>query len=161
MKLKIVIAILVAVVTLGASSRVATGQQAFVTKVSQLLSADGYSYTQPPSHPDVWRVDRTARTLKDVRVVLAASSDGDLLVIFVIVAKKQDMQLTPEFMATLLRLNHTLDHVKVGIDGDGDLFVRTDVTNRMLDAQELKNQIEQVAASANEVYEAAQPNLSH
>ena len=161
MKLKIVVALLLTLVTLG-SSGAATDEPALLAKISQLLSADGYSYTQPPSHSDVWRIERTAKTLKNFKVIVAASNDSNsnLVVIFVTVVRSKDMRLTPEFMTALLHLNDGLDRIKVGIDRDGDLFVRTDVTGRILDAQELRTQIEQVATSANEVYEAAQPYLS-
>jgi len=47
--------------------------------------------------------------------------------------------------------------VKIGIDNDGDAFVRTDISIRILDKDALKAVIEQVAAAAEETYAAMKP----
>ena len=39
-----------------------------------------------------------------------------------------------------MRLSNDLDYVKIGIDNDGDLFVRAELRVRMLDAAEFKKQ---------------------
>src|SRR3989304_2158870 len=44
---------------------------------------------------------------------------------------------TPELVRTLLQCNGDLGRVKVGIGDDGDVFVRIDLTERLLDAREL------------------------
>jgi hypothetical protein len=119
------------------------------TKVLQVLQASGYQFTQ--LRPDVWTIDRTGNSMKNIKVILSVG--GDLLVIFVTVAPKARLKMTPEFMLAALRLNHSLDRVKIGIDDDGDFFVRTDSSIRVVDVAELKAQVEQVAAAANEVYE--------
>ena len=119
------------------------------TKVLQVLQGSGYQFTQ--FRPDVWSIERTGTSMKNIKVIL--SIGGDLLVIFVTVAPKARLKMTPEFMLAALRLNHSLDRVKIGIDDDGDFFVRTDTSIRVVDTTELKAQVEQVAAAANEVYE--------
>jgi hypothetical protein len=48
----------------------------------------------------------------------------------------------------------------VGLDSDGDIFVRCDASVRTLDAQSFKAMIDQVAAAANEVYEGVGPFLT-
>jgi hypothetical protein len=63
-------------------------------------------------------------------------------------------------MATLLRLNAEIDYVKVGMDDDGDAFVRIDLNARGLDQQEMKDNIEQLAAAADVVYAAIKPYLA-
>ena len=119
------------------------------TKVLQVLQGSGYQFTQ--LRPDVWTIDRTGNSMKNIKVILSVG--GDLLVIFVTVAPKARLKLTPEFMLAALRMNHSMDRVKIGIDDDGDFFVRTDSSIRVVDVTELKAQVEQVAAAANEVYE--------
>ena len=118
-------------------------------KTQQLLQDSGYQFMQ--YNPTTWSIDRTASSLKSFKVILGA--DNDFLVIGVVVAQKARMQMTPEFMQSLLRFNHTLDRVKIGIDDDGDLFVRTESSVRLVDTQEFKTLVEQVATSANRVYE--------
>jgi hypothetical protein len=118
-------------------------------KILQVLQGSGYQFTQ--HRADVWSINRTGNSLKNMRVVVSVGSD--LLVIFVTVAPKARLKMTPEFMLAALRLNNSLDRVKIGIDDDGDFFVRTDTSVRVVDVTELKAQVEQVAAAANEVYE--------
>jgi biopolymer transport protein ExbD len=59
----------------------------------------------------------------------------------------------------VVRMNDQFDYVKVGIDKDGDLFVRTDLMLRNLDGQELKQQLQQVANAADEAYGQIKPML--
>jgi hypothetical protein len=123
-------------------------------KTVQLLQASGYKFTE--HSPVVWSIDRTGAKLKNFREILALGTgkndEEPLLVIFVIVAKKAQMRMTPEFMQSLLHFNHTMDSVKVGIDDDGDLGVRIDTRVRLLDANEFKMLVEQVANASNEIY---------
>jgi len=58
-----------------------------------------------------------------------------------------------------LKFNHRVDRVKIGLDDDGDTFVRVDLSLRVLDAQEFKLNVEQVAAGADEVFAGIQTFL--
>ena len=60
----------------------------------------------------------------------------------------------------LLRLNEDLDRVKIGIDQSGDVFVRIDLSVRTVDAQELKENIKQLAAATDEVFAAIKPFIT-
>jgi len=119
-------------------------------KITRLLEASGYNYKKAPKSDSVWSVDYTGKSLPSYKVVIAVQ--GNLLVIFVTVARKRHLPMTNDFMLKLLRFNHSLDRVKVGIDDDGDLAVRTDLSVRTLDSEELKLNVDQVAASADAVY---------
>jgi hypothetical protein len=68
--------------------------------------------------------------------------------------------LTPELIRALLKFNSGLDYVKVALDSDGDISVRCDSSVRVLDLQRFNEVIDQVAASANEVYEGIQSFLT-
>jgi hypothetical protein len=62
-------------------------------------------------------------------------------------------------MKKLLSLNDDFDRVKVGIDGDGDLFNRIDLSLRVVDAQELKTNLEHISGSVDQTYAAIKPYL--
>jgi len=128
-------------------------QESSSAKVGRLLERSGYKYEKKGA--EVWTIAFTAKALTSFNVILA--TQGDLLVTFVIISHKKDIELTPAFMQKLLKFNHNLDRVKVGIDDDGDLFVRTDQSIRVADDKEFKDNVEQVAAAANEVYAGIKP----
>ena len=137
---------------LGAYARPSFGkvipQDSTTARVGHLLEISNYKFQKKAD--TVWSIDFSGKSLSSFKVILA--TQDDLLVTFVIIAHKKEIQMTPELMSKLLRFNHSLDRVKVGIDDDGDMFVRTDMTVRVLDNQEFKDNIEQVAAASNQVY---------
>jgi hypothetical protein len=87
--------------------------------------------------------------------IFVAAFEG-LVLVGTVVASKPDFTKQPEVLLQLLHFNHEFDRVKVAIDDDGDLVVRTDLTLRTLDAPELRNAIDQVGASADEILAALQ-----
>jgi len=113
-----------------------------------MLKQTGYAYNT--HNPTTWLIDLTRKNLGKVRVILSTGSD--ILVTFVIVAKKAQIQKTPQLMDRLLTANHDYDYTKVGLDKDGDLFVRIDMPLRTVDATELKSIVDQVANASDEVY---------
>ena len=125
-------------------------------RIDKLLKQAGYTFTK--KNDTVWVIQQHGDNLGDFREILAVG-DG-LLVIFVTIARDADIPRTAELEYKMLQLNHQMDRVKVEIDDDGDAAVRSDVTVRTLDAAELKEQVHQVAASADEVYGAMKPYLA-
>lgn len=125
------------------------------SKVLQLLEDSGYAYSKASA--TVWTIPFEGKVLSKFKVI--TSTQQDILVVFVVVAEKKEFKLTPELMQKLLGMNSDLDRVKIGIDSDGDAFVRIDLSLRVLDTQEFKANIEQVAAAADEVYAAMKPFL--
>ena len=98
--------------------------------------------------------------LKDIKVILAIGTDDDSdLVAFVTVTPKATMPPTADFRYILLKANHEYDQVKVGFNGDDDLSVRIDASMRLADAMYLKNVINQVKNSSDEIYSKIQPQL--
>jgi hypothetical protein len=128
----------------------AVGQVALAQGIGMdaMLKQTGYAYTT--HNPTTWSVDLTRKNLGKVKVILSTGSD--ILVTFVIVAKKAAIQKTPQLMDTLLTANHDYDYTKIGLDKDGDMFVRIDMPLRTVDAAELKSVIDQVANASDEVY---------
>jgi hypothetical protein len=113
-----------------------------------MLKQTGYTYTT--HNATTWSIDLSRKNLGKVKVILSTGSD--ILVTFVIVAKKAAIQKTPQMMETLLTANHDYDYTKIGLDKDGDMFVRVDMPLRTIDATELKSIIDQVANASDEVY---------
>lgn len=135
-----------------ASSTTPGVPQANIDKMNSLLQASGFPY-RTTSVPTVWMIHFTGSHLKDIKVVLALGNDEDSdLVIFVTVTEKRRMPTTSEFRYKLLKMNHQFDQVKVGLDRDDDLSVRTDASLRVADATYLKNVVNQIKSASDEIY---------
>jgi len=126
------------------------------TKVAQLLDQSGYTYTR--RNDTAWSINRRGNSLSEFKVIIGVGDD--LMVTFVTVAKKAQMNRSQDLLLTLLRQDHEYDYVKVGLDRDDDLFVRIDSNARLLDLQEFKATVEQVAHSADDVYKQIRPFLN-
>jgi putative sensory transduction regulator len=151
--LKLIVA---AITFLQLSAQPAIAQDKQSAKIAQLLEGSGYSYTKAAD--SVWTIPFQGNALPKFNVV--ASTQNDVLVLFVIVAEQKNLRVTPELMQRMLKLNGDLDRVKIGIDKDGDAFVRIDLSVRILDSQELKGNIKQVAAATDEVFTAIKPFIT-
>jgi hypothetical protein len=57
------------------------------------------------------------------------------------------------FLAKLLRFNINFDRVKIGIDEDGNIVARIDLSVRILDDRELKESLLQLLSVADAVYQ--------
>jgi hypothetical protein len=117
-------------------------------RMLEILEASGYSYTK--AKDNVWTIPFQGKTLAQFNVFVALSSN--LVVIGAVPVEKKNLNVTPELMRKLLQFNEDLDRVKVGIDEEGDLFIRVDSSLRVMDAEEFKAIVEQVAAATDVVY---------
>jgi hypothetical protein len=125
-------------------------------KVVQLLEASGHSYTK--AKDNVWVIKFKGNQREEIPVVIIYAEN--MLILVSVVAEKAEVKVTPDLMQKLLKLNDTLDRVKVGIDNkDGDVFVRIDLSLRVVDEQEFKANLEQISAAADETYAALKPFL--
>jgi len=127
-------------------------------KLEALIKGSGYTTTKV--NDTVWTVDFTGKQLPRFKMVLSASSkekDG-LFVIFTNPAEKSRLPATPNFLSLLLKANHDFDFVKVGIDNDGDVFVRADIPGSA-DGGYFKSIVEQVAAATDQLYGRIKPLL--
>lgn len=125
-------------------------------RVDALLHQSGYTVERRSN--DVWLIKQHGDNLGDYKVILATGNN--LLVTFVVIARKADIPADADLYYKMLQLNHELDRIKVEIDDDGDADVRSDSSIRVLDVTELKEQVHQVASAADEVYGDIQPYLS-
>lgn len=90
---------------------------------------------------------------------MRVTTDKGIVVAFVTVAYKNNIRRTAELVEQLLQINHDLDYVKVGIDEDGDIFVRIDTHLRTMDVQEMNDVIAQVGNTTDTTYVALKPYM--
>jgi hypothetical protein len=128
-------------------------------KLVRLFKECKYDYHTTKS-PTVFAVHFTGKHIKDIKVVLAIGNDEDSdLIVFVTAAEKRRLPNTTDFLYTLLKANHDYDQVKVGFDGDDDLSVRIDGALRVADAQYIRNIVNQVKNTSDELYGKIEPDL--
>src|SRR5258708_18457222 len=155
MRVALAASLALSVVPFASAQKPSKQTQASVAKMLELLPKSGYQFKQ--YSPVVWGIDFEGKAIGSFRVIMVAQEN--IVVIFAIIAKKNEIPLTAELLKIMLNCNHKFDRVKVGMDEDGDAFVRTDASSRVLDGEEFKAIIEQVAAAANEAYEVIKPHL--
>jgi hypothetical protein len=136
---------LAAALCLGVLTQIGSAQAA---SMDAMLKDTGYGYNT--HNATTWSIDLNRKHLGKTKVILSTGSE--ILVTFVIVAKKAAIQKTPQMMDALLTANHDYDYTKIGLDKDGDMFVRIDMPLHSLDSKELKSIIDQVANASDEVY---------
>jgi len=121
-----------------------------------LLEKSGYRYTKVGD--GVWEIPGTGKNYKEfgIRLVIA----DDLLLVMVKLAERKDLKLQPPFLTKVLELNHKFDSIKLALSEDV-LYARMDTHLRLLDNQELKYLIEQIANGADEAYPHIKPFVSN
>jgi len=117
-------------------------------RLEQMLKSTGFNYKT--HNANTWSIEFERKTLGKFRVIISTGSE--IVVTFAILAKKANINKTPRMIETLLTANHEYDYTKVGLDKDGDLFVRIDTRSRLIDSRELKDVIDQVANASEEVF---------
>jgi hypothetical protein len=80
-------------------------------------------------------------------LILVAEENG-MVIIGTVVRPKASLDISAATLLELMRLNNELDFIKVGIDHDGDLFVRAELRARMLDAAEFKTAVQNVIGAS-------------
>jgi len=112
-----------------------------------LLEKSGYSYKKITD--GVWEVPGTGKNIKSFGIRLALADE--VLLVMVTLADRKELKLQPAFLTKLLELNHKFDSIKLALSEDM-LYLRMDTHLRMLDNEELKYLVEQIANAADETY---------
>lgn len=154
-KLSLAAALVLLLVAQITPAQQAATQAKIPAKLPELLEASGYNYTK--AKENVWTIPFKGKSLTQFSVFVAYSAG--LVVVGAVPAEKRQLKVTPDLLHQLLKFNDDLDRVKVAIDSDGDISVRIDSSLRVLDAEEFKAVVEQVAAAADEVYAGIRPFL--
>lgn len=117
-----------------------------------LLEKSGYTYTKVSD--GVWEIPGTGKNLKEfaIRLVIA----DDILLVMVKLADRKDLKLQPALLTKLLELNHKFDSIKLALSED-TAYLRMDTHLRLLDGEELKYLVVQIANAADETYPQVKP----
>ena len=112
-----------------------------------LLEKSGYTYTKVSD--GVWEIPGTGKNLKEfgIRLVIA----DDILLVMVKLADRKDLKLQPPLLTKLLELNHKFDSIKLALSEE-IAYLRMDTHLRLLDGEELKYLVTQIANAADETY---------
>jgi hypothetical protein len=112
-----------------------------------LLEKSGYTYTKVSD--GVWEIPGTGKNLKEFAIRLALADD--ILLVMVKLADRKDLKLQPPLLTKLLELNHKFDSIKLALSEDS-AYLRMDTHLRLLDGEELKYLVTQIANAADETY---------
>ena len=86
-----------------------------------------------------------------VRVLLIGNED-DIVVVGTVLQSKAELNLSPDLLLKLMQLNNELDYMKVGIDRDGDLFIRAEMHLSSLTAETFNDTVKNVVRAGNRIY---------
>ena len=122
-------------------------------KVEQMLKQAGFNYKHVSD--SVWVVKTKGKVLPEFDMLIAENQG--VLVVGVVMLNKKNLKLSPDLLFKLLKLNHQKDYVKVGVDDDDDLFVRTELNLKRLEFEEFIIVFNTVVTLADTVYTEMKP----
>ena len=120
--------------------------------MDQALQRSGLKYRKVQDR--FWFAACDSKLVANCQILMTATPG--VVVMGVVIKQKSDLDLTADRLAALLRLNHDLERVKVGIDEDGDLFERVEVTTKGLDVDEILADLKAVQDAIAPTAQAAQ-----
>lgn len=149
MQSKTLVLAIVLTLSLPLGSRTARAQDKSkgAAEIVALLEKSGYSYKKVSD--GLWEIPGTGKNLKEFGIRLALADD--IMLVIVKLADRKDLKLQPALLTKLLELNHKFDSIKLALAEDM-LYLRMDTHVRLLDNQELKYLVEQIANAADETY---------
>jgi len=119
-------------------------------KITQFLEKET-GYTKIADN--IWSITYKGKSLARFDVIVTNGPGTDLVIIMVIIAKKKELRLNQDSLYEILKFNDFADYVKAGIDeSDGDLFLRAEISGRLMDLQEFQTVLEQVAAASDQLH---------
>jgi hypothetical protein len=128
------------------------------TKLEALVNGSGYKINKV--NDAAYTIDFTGKQLAKFKLIVnmvAKGTDG-IIVVFTNPAEKAQIPNNTKIMSVLLKANGDFDYVKIGIDSEGDAFVRADIP-ATADSVYFKTVVEQVAAATDELYGKIKPLL--
>jgi hypothetical protein len=146
-KLKLMVAALILLTTPILGSAQAQTKSKGAPEIVALLEKSGYTYTKVSD--GVWEIPGTGKNLKEFGIRLALADD--ILLVMVKLADRKDLKLQPPLLTKLLELNHKFDSIKLALSEDM-AYLRMDTHLRLLDGEELKYLVTQIANAADETY---------
>lgn len=121
-------------------------------EIVALLEKSGYSYKKVGD--GLWEIPGTGKNLKEFAITVALADD--ILLVMVKLGTRKELKLEPALLTKLLELNHKFDSLKLALSEDM-AYLRMDIHVRLLDNQELKYLVEQIANATDETYPMVKP----
>ena len=125
---------------------VADASQIVNRKITRFLEKQP-GYTRAADN--IWTIPYKGKSLTDFEVMVVTSEGGELVIFAVVIAKSKEMRPNHDLLYTILKYNNLADHVKAGINDEGDLFVRADISGRLMDLPQFQSILAQVAAASD------------
>src|SRR5262249_6501177 len=97
----------------------------------------------------VWLVQNAVSDLPNAAILMGGA--GKEFVAGVVVQKKAALDISQAMLLKLMQLSDDLEYVKLGIDKDGDLFLRAEVHRSDLTGPIFKRTLDEVIAGARQV----------
>jgi hypothetical protein len=129
--------------------------QECTSKVQEFVKKTGYKITAAKAC-EAW-VATDALTIPkgdglSGLLLIANESKTKLVGIGTVVRSKAKLKLSADLLLKLMQLNDELDYVKVGIDHDGDLFVRAELHMASLTAEDFSATVKSVVDASTRIY---------
>jgi hypothetical protein len=124
------------------------------TRTNDYVNASGYKVnTAKPC--TMWFIsDALDIPRNGLQGLILIAEQSDMVIVGTVVRPKATLDTSAATLLKLMRLSNELDYVKIGIDNDGDLFVRAELRVRMLDAAEFKTAVQNVISAGAKAYAA-------
>lgn len=135
----------------------ATTQQQSKPGASGLLAVlekSGYTYSKIAE--GIYEIPATGKNLKQFSMRLTEADD--VLVVITKIADRKDVTMNQAGAQKLLELNDDYDVVKFALS-DEMLYARIDIHVRLVDVQEMKYLVEQMARVIDETYIHLKPSI--
>jgi hypothetical protein len=125
------------------------------SNVIAALEKSGLRYTKVSD--GVWEIPATSKNVKDFAIRVAAMDDT--LIVLVKLVDRKYLMLKEALLVKMLELNDYFDTAKLALD-ENMLYARMDLHSRLVDEQELKYLVEQMANVVNETYPHIKPFIT-
>lgn len=119
-------------------------------KVDGFVKHSGYEFVNPAEN--AWGIKRPSG------LVIVAVAD-DIVIIGMVVAQKANFKASAEMGVDMLTLAHRLDYLKVGLDDDGDLFVRAEIKVTAMTQADFDDVLKRVVKGSDDAAAKLKPYL--
>lgn len=131
------------------------GQAQCNSTVTEFVEKSGYKFNTYSKC--VWIISDALTIPHDgLQGSILIGEQDDFIGVGAVIKLKAHLDLSSATLAKLLRLNNELDFVKVGIDNDGDLFLRAELHKKTLDSAAFKDVFDRIKNESKKVYDATQ-----
>jgi hypothetical protein len=101
---------------------------------------------------NIWAISYQGKSFTDFDVLITPTPSTKFVIMLVVIAKKKDLPLSQDLLYKILKYNSSGGQAQAGIDDEGDLYIRAELTSRLMDSQEFKSVMEETAGAADELH---------